>query len=161
MGSFPTSYPPPGPIASPNSQSKILGFLLAGFVVLALVLLWTCDKGTYRDYRLTRGAIDRFHEQFNSGQYAEICSEASDEYRGVGSQADEIKVFESVHDKMGNAGKMSIQGFHINATNHDVFVNEVYATRFSKGEGQEGFIWRVDQNIPRLVTYHIDSPNLR
>ena len=119
-----------------------------------------------RQGRISRLWADAWGNQpsspaFNNGEYEEIYSETTDEFRRAASRADEIKVFETVHSKMGNPGKMSIKGFHISASTRGTFVNEVYDTQFSLGQGQEGFIWRIDQDTARLVTYHVDSPNFR
>ena len=62
---------------------------------------------------------------------------------------------------MGNLGKMSAKGFHMNWQNGRVFVNQVYDTQFALGHAREGFIWIIEKEQPRLWAYRIDSPSLR
>jgi hypothetical protein len=66
-----------------------------------------------------------------------------------------------VHQRMGNAGKMSASGFHINATTRGTFVNQVYETQFAGGQVQEEFVGRVENGSAVLVRYHADSPTVR
>jgi hypothetical protein len=62
---------------------------------------------------------------------------------------------------MGNSGKMSTQGFHVTWRNGRLFADQVYDTQFAQGQARESFVWIIEQDRPRLESYHIDSPNLR
>ena len=76
-------------------------------------------------------------------------------------ETDQIKVFQTVHEKMGIAGKMKPLGFHVNANTKGTFANQVYETEFSLGKTEEQFVWRIKVNDALLVSYHAESSNFR
>lgn len=129
--------------------------------VVVLIILWSCGKGVYHNYRLSAAAIEQFHDRLNQGDFEAIYDEATDDFRRAGTRADEIKLFDMVHHKMGISGKMSAQGFHINWRNGRLFVDQVYETQFALGQAQESFVWEIVQDQPRMQSYRIHSPNLQ
>jgi hypothetical protein len=128
--------------------------------MVAVIVLWSLGKGTYHNYRRASAAVIRFHSQLDSEDYDGIYGEASDEFRRAGSRPDLVTFLTAVHQKLGSPGNMKAVGFHVNWQNGRLFVDQVYRTQFARGQAQEGFIWVMQQDQPRLVTYHIDSPDL-
>jgi hypothetical protein len=134
--------------------------LLAGSLV-ALLLLWTCGRSAYHAYKTEASAMERFHRQLDNAEYEDIYGDATDEFRSAGTREQQIALFKTIHEKMGNSGKCSVKGFHINASTKGTFVNAVYTTVFAAGSANEYFVWRMDTDQPRLWSYHMDSPSLR
>lgn len=133
---------------------------LGGLVLIGLV--WSCGTHFYRDYGICRSAVDRFHQHLNRGEYESIYNEASEDFRAGATEADQTKVFQTVHEKMGIALKMKPLGFHVKAsTNNGVLADQVYETEFSLGRAEEQFVWRLKGNDALLVSYHAESPNFR
>jgi hypothetical protein len=162
MGSLPPPQVSPFTVPPRRQRSMTRRIVLAGIVVaVAAILLWSCGKGAYHNYRLSAAAVERFHQQLDQGDFETIYGEATDEFRRAGSREEQIKFLAMVHEKMGNSGKMSAKGFHINWQNGRLSVNQVYDTQFALGQAQEGFIWIIEQDQPRLQTYRINSSNLR
>ena len=162
MSSVPAPQPPQLLAVRRPPRSKTRRVVIGStLVVLGVILLWTCGKGAYHNYRIASAAVDRFHQQLNQGDFETIYGEATDGFRGAGTRESELKFFETVHQKMGNSGKMSPRGFHINWQNNVVSVSEAFETQFTLGQAQEGFIWIIDHDEAHLQTYHIDSANLR
>jgi hypothetical protein len=149
---------PPAPLARRPKKKRFV--LFAVCLLIALSALWTCGKDAYKDYRLASAAVDQFHQQLDRGDFETIYSEATDDFRRAGTRADEINFFEMVHQKMGNSGKMSAHGFHVNWQNGRQYVSQVCGTKFALGLAQESFIWRVDEGHAHLQAYRIDSANL-
>jgi hypothetical protein len=159
MSSLP--LPPPPPIRPDKSRR---GALLVCFGIAALVagvILLYLGKGGYHNYRLASAAVERFHQQLNAAEYDTIYSEATNDFRQSSNHDDTIRFLQSVHDKMGNAGKTSTIGFHMNWNKGHLWVNRVLNTQFALGQGQENFIWILEQDQLQLYGYHITSPNLR
>ena len=158
MNSFGLPPPPTIPVTRPSSLIK----WLLGLGALCLVVLgWSCGTHFYRDYVVCRSAVDRFHQHLNRGEYESIYSEASDDFRSEAPKSDEIKVLETVHEKMGIAGTVKPLGFHVNSNTKGTLANQVYETEFSLGKAEEQFVWRIDGSIALLVSYHAESPNFR
>lgn len=156
----------PGGLSLPRgtqSRSRNTGVwtILIGGGVVTLLLLGTCGRSAYNSYRTADDAVARFHEQLDSEQYEEIYGDATDEFRNASSRQQQITFFKTVREKMGNSGKRSIRGFHVNVSTNGTFVNAAYRTEFGSGPADETFVWRMDEGKPRLWSYHIDSPNLR
>jgi hypothetical protein len=151
------------PYLLPPPQGRKTKWLVIGtlWVALALVVLWSCGKGFYHNYRLSAAAVDHFHRQLNQGDFETIYGDATDEFRRVGTRADEIKFLDTVHQKMGNSGKMSAKGFHISWKNGLQWVDQVYDTQFALGQGRESFVWLIENGQPHLQSYRIDSANFR
>ena len=148
--------------AQPSKNGKLgVGAILVGGAVVALLLVGTCGRSTYHSYKAADSAVGHFHEQLDGSEYEEIYSDATDEFRNASSRQQQIGFLKMVHDKMGNSGKRSIQGFHVTASTKGSFVNVVYQTEFVAGPVKEYFVWRMDQEHPRLWGYHIDSPDMR
>jgi hypothetical protein len=152
------SSPAPLPPKRPGTQRLVLGTLIT---VTALLVLWSCGKDFYHNYRLSTAAVDQFHQRLNQGDFESIYGDATDDFRRAATRADEIKFFEMVHQKMGISEKMSTQGFHINWQNGHKFVNQVYDTQFVLGQAQESFVWNIAQDQAHLQSYRVTSPNLR
>ncbi len=155
---------PPLP-AIPSTRKK--RFRTRSIVLLCLsgavgaVILWSLGKGAFRDYRLASAAVQHFHQQLNAADYDGIYEDASDELRRSASREDVVKLLEKVHQRLGNAGKTSPAGFHVNWKNGRTAINQVLETDFAKGHGQESFVWIMQQDQLRLYNYHIDSPLLQ
>jgi hypothetical protein len=115
----------------------------------------------YHEYSLTRAAAEQFHQRLDQADYDAIYEDATDAFRGTGTHADFVKVLENIHQKMGTFQSMSSRGFHVYWQGGRLAVDQEYATHFSSGEGQETFIWMVENDVPRLQRYHIDSTHLR
>jgi hypothetical protein len=161
VSTFPSPQAPP--FAMPRRQRSHTGTLIL-CTLLALVaagMLWSCGRGAYHYYRLSSAAVAQFHQQLDQADYETIWGDATDAFRQTGSRADGIKFLQNIHEKMGNSGKMSAKGFHINWQNRRVGVSQVFETQFALGTGQESFIWIIEQDQPRLQSYRVDSPNLR
>ena len=131
---------------------------LMGFI--GATLLWKAGRSTYHNYQIASDAVDRFHQQLNAGDYDQIFEEATDEFRRAGSRNDLNKFFDNIRQKMGPAGKRSAAGFHVNWQNGRLWVDQVFNTQFEKGQGQEYFLWEIQQGHPHLYHYRVDSPNL-
>jgi hypothetical protein len=124
-------------------------------IVVLLVLLWSCGKGVYRDYRVSSAAVELFHHRLDSADFETIYGDASDAFRSSGPKADLVKFLETTHQKLGNSGKTSAQGFHVNWRNGQLFVNQVYDTQFAQGSAREDFDWVMENGNPHLYGYHV------
>ena len=157
-----TSQFPPSPAftatRAPRSKTKwlILGGLL---IVVVLAVLWSCGRGTYRDYRLSSAAVDLFHHRLDSGDVDAIYGDASDGFRGAGPREDQIKFLLSVHQKLGNSGKTAAQGFHVHWQNGHIFVDQVIDTQFAQGLAREDFVWVIENDQAQLYGYHVHFPD--
>lgn len=155
----------PLPQAPPAKPRKGLGIKIAIVVVFgALIggaLVWRVGKTTYRNYQIASEAVDHFHEQLNLGDYDQIYEGATEEFRRWGKREDLNRFFDNIRAKMGAAGKPSTVGFHVHWRNSALWVDQTFNTPFEKGPAQEYFLWKIDQDQPRLYKYQVDSPNLR
>jgi hypothetical protein len=158
MSSWPAP-PPPAPLSKSRRRALVAWLALAAIAVG--VILASLGKGSYHDYRLSSAAIERFHQQLDAADYDGIYAEATDEFRKSGKQSDLIRFLETVHNKMGNSGKTSTIGFHVKWNNGRFWVDRILNTQFAQGQGQESFIWIVEQDHLGLYGYRITSPNLR
>ena len=157
----PPPQPPPFTVPRPKRSRKrviVIGALIA---VVGAIVLWSAGKGMYHNYRLSSAAVEKFHHELDLGDYDAIWEDSTDAFRGSGTRADTIKLFEMIHQKMGSSGKANSTGFHVNWQPGRANVSHVFDTAFSNGHAQEAFIWIVEQDKPRLQSYRIDSPLLR
>jgi len=155
---------PTFPAAPPAKPRKNLWQTIA-IVALFLgpvggVLVWKVGKSTYQDYQIASAAADHFHQQLNTGDYDHIYESATDEFRRWGKREDLNRFFDNIRQKMGNAGTPSSLGFHVNWRNGVLWVDQTFNTKFEKGQAQEYFVWKIQQDQPRLYEYRIDAPNL-
>src|SRR5205807_4809339 len=92
MSSPPTQHT--FPISSfPQPRKRVWYVVGTLWIVLCVLVLWNCGKGTYRNYRLAAAAVEHFHQQLNQADFAAMSGEASDELRRGTSEADLIKLF--------------------------------------------------------------------
>jgi hypothetical protein len=143
-----------------KTTKTVLWILLLAAVAM-LLGLGTCGRSEYRQYRMVDGAVAAFHGQLDRAQYEDIYGEATDQFRGTGSRQQAIAFLKQVHGKMGASGKSSIRGLDVSVSTQGRFVSAAYASEFAQGPATESFVWRMDQDQPRLWNYQVDSPNLR
>lgn len=160
-----SSVPLPPLPATPSTQKKHsrtrLIVLLCLSALVVAVILWSLGKGAFQDYRLASAAAEHFHQQLNTADFDGIYEDASDEFRQSATRDDVIKLLEKVHQRLGNAGKTSSVGFHVNWKNGRTTIDQVLETEFANGHAQENFVWITQQDQFQLYNYHIDSPLLR
>ncbi len=132
-------------------------FALKLFVgVLAAVVLAACGKLTH-DKDVAADAMDQFHERFNAGDFDKIYDTADAEFQGANTRADFLKLLTAVHRKLGDYKSCDNHGWSTNSFNFDTSVTLRYATKFSKGAGDEEFVYRVSGTRATLRGYHINS----
>jgi Protein of unknown function (DUF3887) len=106
----------------------LLGLLL---LIVLIVALWTCGRGSSAALERAKEATGHFHEQFNQGDYAGIYSQASQELQDAGSEEDMAKFFEKVHEKLGNfVSTYGPKNYAVTASTRGFFLTLVYATNF-------------------------------
>lgn len=151
---------PPAPAARPRrfGTKVILAVVLVALIGGAVV--WKAGKSTYHYYDVAFGAVEQFHHQMNLGDYDQIYDGATDEFRRSDTRENMARFFEKVQDKMGSVGEPHSVGFHVNWRNGAVWVDQTFYTQFLRGQAREYFVWKIEQDQPRLYNYRVDSPYL-
>lgn len=132
-------------------------WIIAGVVVLCILVFLKsfvhvgARAGYFEDdKRFATAAVERFHSQFNAGQYQAIYNEATPAFRNAGGQSALLATMAQAKQKYGNV----VSAVQV-ASN--VFpggqVRFVYNTQFQKSAMTEMFIWQSDGQKASLVQY--------
>jgi hypothetical protein len=153
--SSPIQLPPPNFTYVVKPQKRVLwkwSALVASIVFL--FFLWQCGSGLYFGYKSGGQAAERFHAQFNAGQYDEICTEADEAFA---VQEQQKHFLEQIHKKLGDAGATRQVHINVNAMTSGTFVVSEFTTSFDQGQGEEWFTWRKSGTSLKLYRYDVRS----
>lgn len=128
---------------------KLLGAVL-GFALLA-----GCSMS--KDVALAQAQIPVFHSELDAGSFHEIYATSATDLQKVASEEDFSKLLEAVHRKLGNVKTSAQETLNIATTTSGTFVTVVNKSKFEQGDGDEQFVYRIDQGVAKLAGYHISS----
>lgn len=128
---------------------RIYPLLLAG-----LAMLSGCSAS--KDVEAAQTEVARFHKMFDAGQFAEIYATAGPEIRQGMSEADWVAMLEGVHNFYGNVAQTKNKGFNVNYNTSGSRVSLTYDTQFTRGAGEEDFVYDLADGKLTLAGWHID-----
>jgi len=105
-------------------------------------------------------AVHVFHRLFNSGQFAQIYSDATPELRSSDSERDFATLLEAIHTKLGDFDNASGYHWRLNVTGGATFIELTYQSHFRQGSGVETFTFRMSGDDALLYGYNISSLDL-
>ena len=126
----------------------------------ALLFLATTACGLLDGLKTAETEVEVFHSQFNSGQYRQMYLDTDEALRQSAGEADFVALIEAVHRKLGNLEETTRAGFDVRWDGGGHWVSLSYQSRFTHGEAVEEFVWRIDADKAKLVSYNINSPAL-
>ena len=123
-------------------------------VIAAMTALGGCSMGA--DMKATDESVAQFHRLFNAGDYAGIQAIAGPELKGDPRM---WSVYDLMDRKLGKFVSAERTGFNDSLTTAGHIMTVGYATKFTKGVGDETFTFRIGPDgKPSLVGYNINSP---
>jgi len=128
--------------------------------VLATHLAFTSCSIT-KGKKIAEVAADKFHAQFNAGQYHEIFSESDEAFqKAIGGEANTIGLFEALRGKLGVIKEAKQAGWHVNANTAGSMVSLQYEVEYTEGKGAEQLVFIVKGDKAMLFNYNVNSPLL-
>ncbi|HEX8746384.1 MAG TPA: DUF4019 domain-containing protein [Pyrinomonadaceae bacterium] len=132
--------------------------ILASALTLMLFATGACSLIKGRE--LSESAIARFHNQFNSAQYADIYNQTDEGFRKGSPESEMTALLGAVRRKLGTVKNTSQVKWNLNATPNGTMVVLTYETEFTEGKATEQFIYRVSGDRAMLYRYDVMSPLL-
>ncbi len=109
---------------------------------------------------MAKGAADRFHAQLADGDDDAIYQEADRAYKRSVTKEASHQLMVRVRRRMGQIQRAEYQSFLMSEATDGTFITLRYNTKFSNGDLEEEFTFRIDQGRATLVRYEASSPNL-
>ena len=128
------------------------------FIATLLMTMASCSFAKGKGF--AESAVAQFHNQYNSGQFHEIYSQADEEFKKSASEAKFVELLEALRRKLGTVKQSNQAGWHVNATPMGTMVTLGYEVEFSEGKGSEQFVFRVSGDKALLYGYNVNSPLL-
>lgn len=148
----------PRPIESAPKQKWISWkWTLIVTAVVMTFFMWQCGTALFHGRGLANVAVRHFHEQLNTGDYAQICQEADARFTQAQNSSEVTKFLQAVHNKLGSAGTEKLVNLNVSVTTNGTFVVTQYSTAFDAGQAQETFTWLKSGNALKLAGYNIQS----
>lgn len=132
---------------------RIIAFL---FIISALTASCSLTKGKEQAER----AVEKFHQQFNAGQYQEIYQQSDDKLKEAVTEAEFVQLLEAIRRKLGTAGNSTQTGWRVNVTTMGTIATVGYDIQFSEGKGVEQFSFLINGDQANLLRYDVNSPLL-
>jgi hypothetical protein len=129
----------------------------AALVGLALLL---CGCSAAAEKRQAEEGVGRFHAMLDAGRLREIYAASGEELKAAASEAEFLRVAETVRTRLGTVRNTMQQGWNIDFSTAGTIVTVVYDTHFLYGSGIEEFVFRTNGAAAVLVGYHINSSEL-
>jgi hypothetical protein len=123
--------------------------------VLLSLLVLLCACSTSADLKQAEQAIERFHQQLDAGQSADIYEAASDDLKKAAAHDDLVRFLDEVHRKFGDTKSSSRKSWNVNHTTSGEFITLNYETTFAEGKASEQFLFRVSATDAALAGYHM------
>jgi hypothetical protein len=123
--------------------------------VLLSLLALLCACSSSADLKQAEQAIERFHQQLDAGQSADIYEAASDDLKKVALYDDFVTFLDAVHRRFGNTKSSSRKGWNVNDTSSGAFITLSYETTFAEGKASEQFVYRLSTTDALLAGYHV------
>ena len=126
--------------------------------LILLVLLVPISCGAGKSIEIATRGVEEFHTQLNSEEYQSIYAVSDGNLQKTTTEGDFVSFLQAVHKKLGKVQKAQRSNFQIGmSTGQGTVVTLVYQTTFDQGSGTEQFQWRMHDNQPMLLGYHINS----
>ena len=105
-------------------------------------------------------SVEQFHMRYDAKQFHEIYINAHDQFNDVDSEENMAEFFDAIHRKLGGVLEADLLGWEANsdASGTQVFLS--YETQFANGRGVEEFLWWIEDDTAKLVSYNINSRDL-
>lgn len=149
----------PEPNLAVPAKPKRKVFLKWSLGITALLfayLVWQCSTTMSKATSLATDATQRFHQQFNSGEYGQIYSEA--DLQGDQRNRDEfIEFLAAVHGKMGDFRSSNNTNLAVHSEAGDTTVTAKFDSTYERGRAKETFVWSKANGHLRLQSYDIQS----
>ncbi len=106
---------------------------------------------------LSEQGANRFHTEMNAGHFEQLYDVAAPDMKSATKREDFIAFLAGAHKKLGTFKSGKQVGWNDNHTIGGHFVTLQYESQFERGPAQEQFIFRINNDQPILVGYHINS----
>lgn len=122
-----------------------------------IFLMWRCGTTLVQGRKLADVAVSHFHEQLNAADYEDIYREADEGFRAGQSHDDLIKFLETLHERLGLAGKSNELNVRVDTNTQGTFLTTQYSTAYATGTANEMFTWLQKGGTLQLFAYRIQS----
>jgi hypothetical protein len=113
-----------------------------------------------QDKASAESGVVHFHDMLDAGRYHDIYIGGEPEFRRTASEAEGVRIFQMVHDRLGPFRSSQPTGWRVNFVAGGNIVNLTYNTQFASASGTEDFVFRIRDGAAHLVGYHVNSPAL-
>jgi hypothetical protein len=127
-------------------------------ITLLLLSLPACTSRKYR--QVAEAAVDKFHNQLNRNEFAEIYEESDEVFREKSKKEDVVSYFANTTLKLGKVKSKKLAGSVVKDSpdGRGKLVSLGYTTEYVDGlVATEQFVWRVVDNVATLYQYDVRS----
>jgi hypothetical protein len=125
-----------------------------------LFLILTASCSMVKDSKAAEPAVEKFHTQFNTKEFADIYEHSGDMMKDAATQKELTDLLDAVYRKLGTYQSSKSVSWHVNSGPLTSLVTLVYDTQFSDGKGTEQFVISVKGEDAKLEGYNINSVDL-
>jgi len=126
--------------------------------VVAVLVLTVCSGSS--DIEPAERAVERFHEQLNAGQFEGIYDEAAEEFQKSDSKEQVVNFLRIVTTKLGDVRSSRRVHWNVTTSFTRTSVALVYETQFKEEVAREQFLYRLEHDHAKLVSYHVQAKAL-
>jgi hypothetical protein len=134
--------------------------MMTASVLLACAALTACT-GMADARAQAESATDRFHQLFNSQEFAAIYQNADAAFKKAGSEPQFSDFLRPYRSRLGAFERVPQTGhWLVNWSTSGTYVTITEDSVFSQGTARETFVWRIDSGGCALVRYTIGNEQL-
>lgn len=123
-------------------------------VAMTALALTAAGCSANADKSSAEAAVVQFRQMADAGRYAEIWQGGANELKASTSQDELVRVLSGLHAHYGNFRSANQTNWHWNSSNGAVTVTLEYDTQFANAQGDERFVYRIENGAARLAGYN-------
>lgn len=139
----------------PNNRAALL------IVVLSILAVGLGCSSLFGGTASSEKAVERFHQQFNDGQFDDIYSGGSKEFKDAAPQNDFVAMLRHINGRLGKMKSKSLGSWGIRTVGIGSVVELKYDTEFENGPGKEKFTFLMVNDEPKLLGYEVEADKLK